>query len=297
MSSNSVELSHLRCFVAVAEELHFGRAAERLHMAQPPLTRQIRMLEERLGCRLLERNTRSTRLNAAGTALLERARAILSTTRNSFAEVNRVAAGMEGTLRLSTAPSLMLGDLPWLIRTFRRGFPKIEIRLNETASAAIVDEVRTGATDLGLIRGITNERGIDVHLRRSEPMVAILPRDHTLAAAKSIDAARLRKDRFVFFPKFVGPSFHDEVMAHFLRAGFSPQIETEARQWPSIISLVSAGFGVSVGPASVGKLMPGTARFVPLRGFSTSVELLGRTGDLSPAAKNFLAIARTFRER
>lgn len=286
-----VELSHLRYFVVLAEELHFGRAAARLHMAQPPLTRQIRLLEERVGCRLFERTSRSTQLTAAGSQLLERARAILADAGHAFEAARRAGSGEEGLLRLATAPSLMLGTLPQVIRAFRRKYPKVELRLNETASSAILEAVETGAADLGMIRGISKQPGLQVHLRSREAMVAILPRDHALAKEKQITASRLRGEPFVFFPRHVGPSFHDEVTGFFTRSGFAPQVTQEARQWSSIISLVSAGMGVSAGPASLRELLPRAASFVPLKGFETTVELVGRKCTPEPAVRNFIALA------
>lgn len=132
-----IELIHLRYFIALAEELHYGRAAERLHMAQPPLTRQIKRLEERLGCRLFDRTTRSTRLTPAGEQFLAKARGIIAQADEAFEAASKAGRGEEGQLTLATAPSLMLGFLPRVIRAFRRKYPGVNFRLNETASSEI----------------------------------------------------------------------------------------------------------------------------------------------------------------
>ncbi len=280
MDVSAVELSHFRYFVALAEELHFGRAAARLNMAQPPLTRQIRLLEERLECRLFDRNSRSTRLTAAGQQLLERARGIVGEADRAMEAIGKLGRGEEGQLTVATAPSLMLGGLPRVIRAFRKKYPRVAFRLSETASSAIVDAVRGGTADLGLIRGTEKDAEIARHLHWKEGMVKIVP--------KGFSEARMWAEPFVFFPRHLGPSFYDEVMAWCGR----PVVAQEARQWSSIVSLVSAGMGVSVGPECVARLMPDEAQFLPIRGFRTNVSLVGRAGDSNPAVAHFVAAAR-----
>lgn len=284
-----IELSHLRYFIAVAEELHFGRAAARLHMAQPPLTRQIKMLEARLQCRLFDRNSRSTRLTAAGAQLLERARGLVAEADRALREVQKIGQGEEGPLTLATAPSLMLTALPQVIRAFRKKYPRVEFRLSEMASSSILQAVEAGTADLGLIRGMDKEPGIATHLRWGEAMVAIVPNGYP---GEQISIAALRGEPFVFFPRHLGPSFYDEVIGCCRRAGFTPEVAQEARQWSSIVSLVSAGMGVSIGPRSVARLMPRAARFVPIKGFRTAVRLVSRAGASSPAVRNFVEIAK-----
>jgi DNA-binding transcriptional LysR family regulator len=292
MNLQAIELTHLRYFIALADELHFGRAAARLHIAQPPLTRQIRLLESRLGCGLFERNSRSTRLTAAGAQLLDKARAILVETDRALGTIQRLGSGEEGEVMLATAPSLMLGSLPGVIRDFRKRHPGVSFRMTEMASSAILQAVEAGTADLGLIRGLDKYPAIETHLRWRESMVAILPNDDPAAARPSLSVKELQGRPFVFFPKHLGPSFYDELIGYCRRAGFLPEISEEARQWSSIISLVSAGMGVSIGPQSVTSLLPAAARFVPLKGFQTSVRMVGRRGSSNPAVPRFLDIAR-----
>lgn len=275
---NGIELTHLRYFIAVAEELHFSRAAARLHMAQPPLTRQIRLLEQRLGCRLFDRTSRSTTLTAPGRLFLEEARRLVAGAERTFSNIRLLGRGEEGPLSVATAPSLMLGELPSRIRAFRKRYPNVQFRLDEMASSAILRAVESGVVDLGLIRGADRHPGIDTLARWTEPMVAILPNGD----------ADLRHQPFVFFPRELGASFYDEVMRKCRKLlGFTPAVTQEARQWSSIVSLVSAGMGVSIGPASVSQLLPKAARYVPLDSFVTTVRLIGRSGQSSPAARNF----------
>jgi DNA-binding transcriptional LysR family regulator len=291
MNLKAVELSHLRYFIALAEELHFGRAAARLNMAQPPLTRQIHLLEERLECRLFDRNSRSTRLTPAGTQLLERARGIVAEADLALESVRKLGRGEDGHLTLATAPSLMLGALPRVIRVYRKKYPRVDFRLSETASSSILQAVRGGSADLGLIRGTEKDAEIETHVAWKEDMVAIVPNDFPVRHGAAMTVSELRGEPFVFFPRHVGPSFHDEVTGHCQRAGFAPAVVQEARQWSSIVSLVSAGMGVSIGPASLAKMLPKAAKYLPLKGFRTAVGLVSRAGDSNPALRNFVAVA------
>jgi DNA-binding transcriptional LysR family regulator len=291
MDLNGIELSHLRYFLAVAEELHFGRAALRLHIAQPPLTRHIQILESRLGCRLFERTSRSTRLTPAGELLRDRARAILAETNLTFQTIRRAATGEEGQLTVATAPSLMLGGLPKIIRAFRRKFPHVDFRLHEMATSAILQSITTGTADLGFVRGRDKDPHVAAHLTWPDPLVAIVPNDFPKGP---VSLSQLRAHPFVFFPRHIGPSLYDEVMAVCRRAGFTPAIAQEARQWSSIISLVSAGMGVSLAPQSIQSLLPKAARYVPIPKATTTVRIIGRkTGAANPAIENFLQICRT----
>ncbi len=291
-----IELSHLRYFIALAEELHYGRAAARLHIAQPPLTRQIKLLEDRLGCRLFDRTTRSTSLTPAGEQFLSKARAIVAQAGEAFDAAARFGRGEEGQLTLATAPSLMLGFLPRVIRAFQRKYPRVAFRLNETASSEILKALSTGSADLGLLRGADRDTRIQTLLAWKEPMVAILPPDHALARATDVKLAGLKAEPFVLFPRHIGPAFHDDILRHCRRAGFTPTIAQEARQWSSIIALVSAGMGVSVGPEVVRDLLPRSARFPALQGFTTTVRFAAPAGAGSnPALSNFMELVRQHR--
>jgi DNA-binding transcriptional LysR family regulator len=290
MNAASIELSHLRYFLVLAEELHFGRASQRLHMAQPPLTRHIRLLEERLGCALFERSTRRTRLTAAGTALVARARGIVAEADRTFAAMERVGRGEEGELTVATAPSLMLGALPGVIRGYRRKYPGVRFRLLEMASSAILQAVREGTADLGFVRGLDRDPEVETLLEWAEPMVAVVGRDHDMARAGRATLRQLKGEPFVFFARELGPYFYDEVMGYCRKAGFVPVVAEEARQWSSVVSLVAAGMGVSVAPAPVASLLPRAARYLPLAGVQTAARVVGARGGAAQA--RFLDAAR-----
>jgi DNA-binding transcriptional LysR family regulator len=290
-----VELSHLRYFIALAEELHFARAAERLQMAQPPLTRQIKQLEANLHCRLFERTSRSTRLTTAGSQFLIKARSIVEQADLAIETIQRLGQGDEGQLTVATAPSLMLGFLPQVIRIFRRRYPRVLFRLTETASSEIVKALRAGSADLGLIRGEDRDPDVRTLLQWKEPMVAILPPDHAFRSVSRVALGALRDEPFVLFPREVGPSFHEEVLRQCKKSGFKPVIAQEARQWSSIISLVSAGMGVSVGPASVAALLPKAARYPWIQNFDTTVQLAASVAAANdPVLTNFMQLVRQY---
>lgn len=261
-------------------------------IAQPPLTRQIKLLESRLQCRLFGRTSRSSKLKVASEQFLESARAVVASADHAIAAMQRLGSGQAGQLTLATAPSLMLGALPKTIRRYRKMYRSVDFRPLEMATRAILQAIQTGAADLGLIRGVDACPEIETHLRWEEAMVAIVPNDSPLAAKDVVSVSQLRSEPFVFFPRHLGPFFFDAVMEHCQRAGFRPAVSQEARQWSSILSFVSAGMGVSIGPQSVAVLLPKAVTSVPIRGFRTAVRLVGRRSALNPAAANFLKIAR-----
>jgi DNA-binding transcriptional LysR family regulator len=288
-----LELTHLRYFVILAEELHFGRAAARLHMSQPPLTQQIQRLEARVGHALLHRTSRRVELTAAGRMFHDAARAVLEEAQRALDATRRVGRGEAGHLSLATPPSLMLDILPRVIRRFRDQFPAVDLRLREMATSRIFDALESGGADIGLVRGPQAPGALSRLVSWKEPLVALLPPGHALANARRFDLKRLAAEPFVFFPRDLGPAFYEELLGHCRDAGFEPQVVQEATQWSSVVGLVSAGIGVSIGPASIAKLLVGAVevRLLPHR--STQVHVLGARGRDNPAVHHFVMIART----
>ena len=287
-----LELTHLRYFVVLAEELHFGRAAARLHISQPPLTQQIQRLEGRVGHALFHRSSRRVELTAAGRAFHEAARTVLQEAQHALDTARRVGRGEAGLLTLATPPSLMLDTLPRVIRRFRDRFPGVDLRLREMATSRIFDALESGGADLGLVRGPRVPESLPTLASWKEPLVAILPPDHTLTRARHFELKRLAAEPFVFFPRELGPGFYDELLGHCRNAGFEPRVVQEATQWSSVISLVSAGIGVSVGPASVAKLLEGAVEVRSLPRRSTHVHLLGASAREHPSVRHFVTLAR-----
>jgi DNA-binding transcriptional LysR family regulator len=199
-----VELRHLRYFVAVAEELHFGRAAERLHLSQPPLSQQIRRLEELLGYPLFMRTSRSVQLTNAGEAYLERARRTLRNVQRDIDETRSIGQGEVGSLHIGFVGSAMLSTLPGILRAYREAYPRVRLHLHESFTARVVRELENGTLDAGILRDGDTAKTLNIQPLLTEPYLAVLPATHKLAKQKSISPAVLRDEPFVYYPRSAG---------------------------------------------------------------------------------------------
>jgi DNA-binding transcriptional LysR family regulator len=286
-----VELTHLRYFVAVAEELHFGRAARKLALSQPPLTQQIQRLEQRIGVALFERSTRRTVLTDAGAALLPRARAALDDVDAAVEAARCAGRGESGQLVVATPPSVMLAGLPKVIRWFRRTLPDVDLRLREMSTAAVSDALAVGSADVGFLRCPVLPAGAPLRelFRFQENVAVILPRHHRLAAVRRLKLQQLAHEPFVFFPRRLGTGFYDELLHLCRNAGFEPRVVQEATQWSTVVALVEAGLGVTIAPASVSRLAARGCVARNLPGMSTTVLLACGTQRVRPLAGRFAA--------
>ncbi len=246
-----IELRHLRYFVAVAEELHFGHAAARLHIAQPPLSQQIRKLEEELGCALFARSSRSVKLTAAGEALLERARRTLQRVNGDLEAVRSVGRGEVGTLTIGFVGSAMLTELPTVLGKYRKAFPRVVLRLRENHTASLIEQLREGSVDVGFLRDTDPAADLLAEPVVSEPFVAVAPGKHRLARRGAIAVKSLQEEPFVFFARQAGNHAWQKTMALCQAQGFLPNVVQEAPQWLTVLRLVGAGLGVTIAPASV----------------------------------------------
>lgn len=290
LAALGIELTHLRYFVAVAEELHFGRAALRLAVSQPPLTQQIQRLEQRIGCPLFERTTRRTSLTSAGAAMLPHARAALESADRAIHDARRAGRGELGALTLATPPSVMLAGLPNLIRAFRRKLPNVQLDLREMATAAIADSLVRGSAGLGFLRSPLLPSGLQEHLRVHEAAAVILPRRHRLAAAPRLRLEQLAREPFVFFPARLGPEFHAELLGLCRARHFEPRVVQEATQWSTVLAFVEAGLGVTIAPEPVCRLAGRGCVSRRIPNSATTILLASAKGSLSPAAQQFLAL-------
>ncbi|WP_255807777.1 LysR family transcriptional regulator [Deinococcus sp. KNUC1210] len=195
-----LELRHLRAFVAVAEELHFGRAARRLHLAQPPLSQQIRQLEAVIGTPLFVRTSRSVQLTPAGVALLARARRTLSNVQDDVLEARRIGQGAVGVLRVGFAGSVILSVLPALLSRYRANIPGVDLKLRESFTAQVVAGLLNGDLDAGIVRDGDPTPGITLQRLYEEPYVAVLPAGHSAAAQASVPVTVLRDEPWVYYP-------------------------------------------------------------------------------------------------
>jgi DNA-binding transcriptional LysR family regulator len=287
-----VELRHLRYFLAVAEERHFGRAASRLHIAQPPLSRQIQDLEAELGFPLFDRSRRRVELTAAGAAFLPHVRRVFQALDVAVQDAQRAAAGQVGRITVGYPASVAFSGLPDLIRAFRARSPDVDVALREMPPQEQIDALRAGRIDVGFIRGPLHEVDLAFRLVRREPFVVAFPSGHPLAKRSKIRLAMLAEESFITFPRPRGPAFFDFIMRLCHDAGFTPRIAQEAPQL-DMVSLVAAGFGVAILPESLKSSRRPGAVFRPLVGVPpTELFVAWRPGDPSPVLRDFLDLVR-----
>lgn len=288
-----LELRHLRYFVAVAEELHFARAAERLHLSQPPLSQQIRKMEEILGCQLFVRTSRSVKLTPAGVALLDRARRTLRNVQRDVEDVRSVGGGEVGSLNVGFVSSAILTTLPRILSAYREAYPRIHLRLYEGFTSRVLDGLENGTMDAGILRDSDPSETLNVKTLFTEPYVAVLPATHPCARQKSISAQTLREEPFVYYPRSAGARAYEKPLTIFEEHGFRPHIVQEASHWVSILNLVGAGFGVSVAPACVSRMCPPEVVCLPIRNakVASNVEIAWIKGDARPIVEHFVRIA------
>lgn len=287
-----IELRHLRYFVAVAEELHFGRAAQRLHVSQPPLSQQIRKLEEMLGYPLFNRTSRSVALTAVGEAFFESARRTLRNVERDIDETRSIGRGEVGSLHIGFVGSGMLTRLPGIFRAYREAYPRVRLHLHESFTARVIEGLENGTLDAGILRDGGPVEGLSVTAIFSEPFVAVLPANHPRAKQKSISPAALRDEPFVYYPPSAGARAFDKPLAIFEQYGFRPQIVQEASHWLTILRLIGAGLGVSVAPECVRRIVSPDVVCLALRGTKavSNIELAMRAGESRAIVRRFAQI-------
>lgn len=292
----SIELRLWRQFVAVAEELHFGNAARRLHMTQPPLTQAIAQLEQRLGVRLLDRTKRSVALTPAGAAVLPEARELLARAQALPAQARAAAGGEAGHLRLGFVSTVGFALLPQWVRAFRHSYPHVRLELIESTGDVQLALLARGELDAGFMLHSPGfvPAGLERVLISCEPLVVALPEHHVLATIAALTLPRVLAEPLVIFPRRIVPSLYDAIFAMYHAAGRSPQVAQEAIQMQTIVNLVSAGLGLAWVPESVRQfqrpgvvyreVQPGRGREVP--GCETS--LVWVPGAANPALGRFV---------
>lgn len=294
-----MELRHLRYFVAVAEELHFGRAADRLHMAQPPLSQQIRQLEAELGVQLFRRTKRSVRLTETGWAFLAEARRTLEQTQHAIEVAQRTERGEQGRLILGFVGSATCGILPKLLRVFREQFPAISLSLHELTTSQQLQALHKQRIHLGVLHPPVPREIFASEPFSQEAFIVVLPEQHYLAQQTSLSLSALADEPFVLPPRPLGPSFYDAIISLCQQAGFSPQVKQEAIQMQTIIGLVAAGFGVSLVPASMQQLRQEGVVYRQLDGAAAGIELVlaWRRDEANPALSFFVKGIRELRSQ
>ncbi|MDB5495912.1 MAG: LysR family transcriptional regulator [Phenylobacterium sp.] len=263
-----IELRRLRYLVAVADEGHITRAAERLGIQQPPLTRQIRLLEEELGVALFERLPRGMRTTEAGRVVVEEARDLLARAERIKETAQRAARGEQGRLAVGyTSSAAFHPFVTQQIRAFRESRPGVALALAEDGTPELVHGLREERLDAAFLRSTSIDiAGLSIEPLLEEKMVAAVPTGHALAKAGKVALADLAEETFIFYRRPTGPGLYDAIMAACLAAGFSPTVGQEAPRMASTLSLVASGLGVAIAPASMQRMNVEGVAFVRLRG-------------------------------
>lgn len=289
-----MKLHFLRYFAVLAEELHFGRAAQRLSITQPPLSNAIKALEAELGVRLLERDSKHVELTPAGAAFLDEVRPILEKVSGASQVARAVASGIRGRLEIGITGSVLYRGVPEIVRRFGLAMPGVELTLREMASAEQVQQLLSGQLPAGFINASTVPPQLASLPLPSDDFVLCLPSTHRHARQAAVTLAELADEQFVMFARDVAPANHDNVIAIFSRAGIYPRTVHAARQWLTIIAMVAHGLGVSLVPRSLARTRIEGVRFVPIAGaqLSSPALLVWNPGHTSLALDSFIDCAR-----
>jgi DNA-binding transcriptional LysR family regulator len=289
-----IELRHLRYFIAVAEELHFGRAAERLHIAQPPLSQQIRQLETELGFQLFHRTKRSVKLTEAGQVFFTESQRLLRQLAQAVEMGRQTSRGEVGQLVIGFVSSTAYNVLPDILRSFRATVPTVKLELHELTTDQQLQWLRENRLDVGLLRPPVEDSAFQLSIIFQEPLVVALPETHPLATEIEISPQSLALESFIIFPRTLAPGLYDQIISFCQQAGFSPTIVQEAIQMQTIISLVAAGIGVAIVPLSLQNLQ---RTGVVYKRFNqetpqAAIALIYKPDDTAPAVQKFLEIVQ-----
>ena len=292
----NLELRQLRYFVAVADEMHFGRAAQRLHMTQPPLSQSIQALEALLGTPLFARTSRSVTLTPAGAALLPHVRQLLHDAQALPDLARRAAAGESGRLSLAFVSTADYSVLPRFLHRFRSAYPQVQIELREATTDLQLEALEQNEIDVGLLIPPLTDRMKDLLAYRrvlSEPLVLAAPEDAAaLRAEGPVPLQAVADLPLIIFPRRIAPAFHDAILGCYRDAGLTPRIGQEAIQMQTIVGLVSAGMGIALVPQSVSNLKRPGVVYRALAGTTAVIEtgLAWRRDNPSPVLHAFLEL-------
>ena len=260
-----MELRHLRYFLVVAEELNFGRAAERLAMSQPPLSVAIRQLEDAVGTRLLERNSKSVRLTAAGKALVQSATQVLEQAEDDKRLAHAVGEGKDGSLRVGFVGGMLFRGLPQALQRLAQSHPQLEVQLTELNTQDQISGLQQGRLDLGFVHSVQAAPDLQMRLVSSEQFLACVPHGHPLAQRQRVALAELIGEPFVMFSQAASPNYHAQILAMCSQAGLQPTIRHEVRHWLSVLSLVAQGMGVALVPEALAAADMDGVALIPLQ--------------------------------
>jgi DNA-binding transcriptional LysR family regulator len=298
-----MELRHLRYFIVLAEELNFSRAAERLQMAQPPLSQQIRALENELGLQLFDRTTRPLQLTPAGQVFLEKTRQVFTQVEQAKVLAKRASRGEIGQLRVGINTSIANSILPDILRTFCDRFPEVEVVLQEQASYQQLQKLCDRHIDVGFVnlhhlqQIDENDDTLSFVSILQEPFVIVLPESHPLAQQTQVSLTALADELFILPPPHLPSGLYDQIVSLCQHVGFSPKVKQEATWMSTVLSLVAGGVGISLLPANAQNLKRTGVVFRLIQEQSPifQMAMVWRRNDSSIILRNFLEIARNVR--
>lgn len=249
--SYQLELRHLKYFIAVSEEHHFRKAAEKLFISQPGLSRQIKKLEDELGVTLIKRDNRNVQLTAAGTYLAQEAKKWMRTISEGLERVQLIDSGVEGTLKLGYVGSAMQGVIPEMLNSLLKQTPSIKFTLTEMNNSSQVEALLDGSIDVGFMR--TSETPLKLKTKPvlSEPFCLVVPEQHSISTSNFISLNQVKDEAFILFEKAYSPTYYSEVMSLFNDAGFSPKISHSSVHALTIYKMVESGYGMAIIPKSL----------------------------------------------
>jgi DNA-binding transcriptional LysR family regulator len=290
-----MELRHLRYFVVVAEELHFTRAADRLNMAQPPLSQQIHQLESELNVKLFYRTKRQVELTAAGKILLKNVYKILNDIEKACDSAQRANRGEIGEIIVGFTGSATFDILPNLIQMYRKKFPLVDLTVLQLSTTDQIHSLLSGEINIGILCAPIKNSELNFEVIRQEPFIIAMPKNHPLASNPApIDVQELSKELFIMTPRKAGQIYYDIIINICHNAGFSPNITQEVHELHTSISLVAAGMGVALVPYSIQNFRIKGIIYRQLKNSSSTLKtaLAWRSDEKSPLVHSFITLAK-----
>lgn len=290
----AITFRQLQHFLALSEELHFGRAAAKLNISQPPLSASLRQLEDHLGCALMERSSKQVRLTEAGAVFAAQAARILGQLDHAQALASRAGRGAGGRLTVSFVPSMLFRRLPETLRGFEEGFPDVELALHEVNTAGQVEGLMQARFDVGFVHECSLPEALASRLIETERLVCALPRGHRLAGRSRISLDQLAGERALLFSREYAAAAHDRIAGLLAEAGVAAHAPWQIRTWFTIVALVAQGMGVALVPSALARTGYGDVAYVEVDGARAEQGILmcWRREAPSPAAREFVAHVR-----
>jgi len=286
-----MELRHLRYFCVLAEELHFGRAAQRLNIAQPPLSQQIQALEREMAVKLFDRQTRRVALTDSGKKFFADVQAIMASLSQAVVDARLVQAGQLGTLEIGFVTAAANSFLPDLLRVYRNTQPRVRINLHELPQDAQLKQLRSGTLDLACVYAPLQDPTLDSIAVAMDDLYAVIPSAHRLAKKTRIAISDLKDEPIVLFPRELGATFYDQIIAMFTSHGFSPTIVQDITSFNAQMSLVASGIGLSIYPGSIKTMHKPGIVYRPIVGGKNKVQMIvaWRKDDTNASVASFIA--------